>query len=30
MCTHHMFGMLPGHHSAQPKIAATKVVERQS
>jgi XapX domain-containing protein len=30
MCTQHIFGMLPGHHSAQPKVAATKVVERQS
>jgi XapX domain-containing protein len=30
MGTQHIFGMLPGHHSAQPKIAATKVVEKQS
>jgi XapX domain-containing protein len=30
MCTQHIFGMLPGHHSAQPKIAAMKVMEKQS
>jgi XapX domain-containing protein len=30
MCTEHIFGMLPGHHSAQPNVAATKVVQRQS
>jgi XapX domain-containing protein len=30
MCTQHIFGMLPGHHSAQSKIAVTKVVEKQS
>ena len=28
MCTQHIFGMLPGRHSAQPKIAATKVAEK--
>jgi XapX domain-containing protein len=26
----HIFGMLPGHHSAQPKIVATKVEEKES
>jgi len=30
MCTQNIFGMLPGRHSAQLKIAATKVVEKQS
>jgi XapX domain-containing protein len=30
MCTQHIFGMLPGHHSVQANVAATKVVERQS
>ena len=30
MCTQHIFGMLPGHHSVQPKVAAAKVVETQS
>jgi XapX domain-containing protein len=29
-CTQHIFGMLPGHHSVQPNVAATKVVETQS
>jgi XapX domain-containing protein len=28
--TKHIFGMLPGHHSAQPIIVATKVVEKES
>jgi XapX domain-containing protein len=26
----HIFGMLPGHHSAQPKNVAMKAVEKQS
>ena len=30
MCTQHIFGMLPGHHSVQPKVAPTKVAEKQS
>jgi XapX domain-containing protein len=30
MCTQHIFGMLPGHHSLQANVAATKVVEKQS
>jgi XapX domain-containing protein len=30
MAAQHIFGMLPGHHSAQLKIVATKVVEKQS
>jgi XapX domain-containing protein len=30
MGTQHIFGMLPGHHSPQPKIVATKVVEKES
>jgi XapX domain-containing protein len=30
MGTQHIFGMLPGHHSTQPKIVATKEVEKQS
>jgi XapX domain-containing protein len=30
MGTQHIFGMLPRHHSAQPKIVATKVVEKES
>ena len=30
MCTQHIFGMLPGHHSIQPKVVETNVVEKQS
>jgi XapX domain-containing protein len=30
MCTQHIFGMLPGHHSAQQTYAATKAVEKLS
>jgi XapX domain-containing protein len=30
MCTQHVFGTLPGRHSAQPNIAATKAVEKLS
>jgi XapX domain-containing protein len=29
-CTQHIFGMLPGHHSAQPKVVETKAVGKQS
>ena len=30
MCTQHIFGMLPGHHSAKSKTAATQAMEKQS
>ena len=30
MCTQHIFGMWPGHHSVRPEVAATKVMEKQS
>jgi XapX domain-containing protein len=30
MCTQHIFGMLPGHHSAQAKAAATQMEGEQS
>ncbi len=30
MCTQHIFGMLPGHHSVQANVAPTKVAEKQS
>ena len=30
MCTQHIFGMLPGHHSAQAKAAPTRMEGEQS
>jgi XapX domain-containing protein len=30
MCTQHIFGMMPGHPSSQPKIVATKATEKQT
>jgi XapX domain-containing protein len=30
MCTQHIFGMLPGYHSARSKIAGTKTLDKQS